>query len=230
MAIEHRPPAASKRGRTPAPSGRDVILKATYETIRDHGYHQVTVADICKRAGVVRATFYVYFANKLDAFMAMMEGIIEGLYETAGLRYPDADEYGRIVLGNVSYFQAWARHREVLADWFALALVDEEVQASYERFRARFEDRIEGRLRRLMDAGRIPETDSRMLAATLSGMVETFVRRFLGRQWQLGDPSRDFPVAIRVISEAWYRIIYAKQPPAFDYSQYSLSCPVAQSN
>jgi AcrR family transcriptional regulator len=41
--------------------------------VADHGYRQTTIAHICARAGVSRATFYEHFADKEDCFLAAYE-------------------------------------------------------------------------------------------------------------------------------------------------------------
>ncbi|HEY5708888.1 MAG TPA: TetR/AcrR family transcriptional regulator [Solirubrobacterales bacterium] len=46
------------------------IVNALAEEIVEHGYRDVTVAGIVKRAGVARNTFYDNFANKEECFLA----------------------------------------------------------------------------------------------------------------------------------------------------------------
>jgi len=46
------------------------IVRALAEEIAEHGYRDVTVAGIVKRAGVARNTFYASFANKEECFLA----------------------------------------------------------------------------------------------------------------------------------------------------------------
>ncbi|HEX7245930.1 MAG TPA: TetR/AcrR family transcriptional regulator [Solirubrobacterales bacterium] len=46
------------------------IVRALADEIVDHGYRDVTVAGIVKRAGVARNTFYASFANKEECFLA----------------------------------------------------------------------------------------------------------------------------------------------------------------
>lgn len=50
------------------------ILVALAETMADKGYVATTVADVLKRAGVSRETFYQLFSSKQDAFMAAFDG------------------------------------------------------------------------------------------------------------------------------------------------------------
>ena len=46
------------------------IVHALADEIVDHGYRDVTVSGIVKRAGVARNTFYASFANKEECFLA----------------------------------------------------------------------------------------------------------------------------------------------------------------
>jgi AcrR family transcriptional regulator len=61
---------ASQRGR---------ILMAVAAAVADKGYAQTTVADVIARAGVSRETFYEQFGGKEDAFLAALDGAVDGL-------------------------------------------------------------------------------------------------------------------------------------------------------
>lgn len=209
--------------------GRESILCATREVVAEVGFQNATVEEIHKRAGVARATFYAYFRNKHQAFIAAMDTVIDELYTVAGLRSPNPDEYGRIVEGNANYLGAWARHRHVLAEWYALALIDPEAREIYETNRQRFEDRIHNRLCRLMERGRIPPTDAPLLTSALMGMIESFVRRHLGPDTTDADCQAIFPRAVEVVSECWYRMVYAKPAPGYRYDQLRYATPAADS-
>ncbi|MBQ9732718.1 MAG: helix-turn-helix transcriptional regulator, partial [Clostridia bacterium] len=42
----------------------DAIVKATKELIKEKGYHDVSVNEICQRANVSRSSFYSVFSGK----------------------------------------------------------------------------------------------------------------------------------------------------------------------
>src|SRR5213592_3493883 len=46
------------------------IIHGLADEIADRGYREVTVADIVKRAGVARNTFYANFGSKEECFLA----------------------------------------------------------------------------------------------------------------------------------------------------------------
>jgi AcrR family transcriptional regulator len=53
-----------------AESQRERMLRGVAEAAAERGYANVSVADILKRAGVSRETFYEQFTNKEDCFLA----------------------------------------------------------------------------------------------------------------------------------------------------------------
>ncbi|MGB4778109.1 TetR/AcrR family transcriptional regulator, partial [Microbacterium sp.] len=55
----------SSSGR-PKASSRETIAEAACELFLEHGYEQTAVADIARRAGVSRSSFFNYFDSKAD--------------------------------------------------------------------------------------------------------------------------------------------------------------------
>lgn len=202
----------------------DAILRAARAQIVASGYHNITIEDVRKEAGISRATFYFYFRGKQHLFIQLANTVMEQLYEVAGRHYPDKDEYSRIVLATVAYLEIWARETKIIGEFFALSLVDETIREMYDRHRRRFEDRIEGRLKRLLGQERIPPTDTRLLAAALSSMVEFFAFRFFATDEQVSREHFRFEDAVRILSESWYRAVYGRTPPeGYPYERHALN-------
>ncbi len=55
-------------------SQRERLLVAMADAVAELGYAKTSVAEIIRRAGVSRETFYELFANKEDAFLAAYDG------------------------------------------------------------------------------------------------------------------------------------------------------------
>lgn len=189
------------------------LLTAAGQLIGTRGYHDVTVDDIRRAAGVSRATFYFYFRNKRHIFMKLSDSVMNEMYEVAGRHYPEKDEYSRIILANCAYLGVWARQTKIIGEFFALSLVDTEISDIYSRHRRRFEDRIAGRLTRLMESNRIPPCNPLLLAAALSSMVEFFAFRFFATQEEVSVDRYSFNDAVALLSESWYRAVYGRTPP-----------------
>jgi AcrR family transcriptional regulator len=52
---------------------RENIAKSCLELFSTHGFHNVTVSEIAKTAGIGKGTVYEYFANKEDIVLELME-------------------------------------------------------------------------------------------------------------------------------------------------------------
>jgi AcrR family transcriptional regulator len=59
----------NKRART-----RALLLKATAELIREHGYDHTTLSDVAERAGMTSGAIYGNFKNKEELFVAVAAG------------------------------------------------------------------------------------------------------------------------------------------------------------
>lgn len=62
-----------------AASQRQRLLEAIVELVAEKGYPEVTIGDIVSRAGTAKRTFYDHFADKLQCFLAALEGITDTL-------------------------------------------------------------------------------------------------------------------------------------------------------
>src|SRR4051794_6299838 len=156
-----------------ARSQRDRLLEATMAIVAEKGYAATTVADLTKRAGISRTTFYELFADKEACFLAAYDSAVDALvrrisnaYE-AEERWPDRARAGlRTLLEALAADPAQAR----------LALVDVSAAgpAAQRRFRAAVQ-----RLTPFFDEGRdfapggraLPANASRMAAGAVVGLI-----------------------------------------------------------
>ncbi len=70
-----------------ARSQRERMLRAIADAMVERGYANTTVADVIKRAGVSRETFYQQFTSKEDCFMGAFEAAV-GLLFSRGAEQP----------------------------------------------------------------------------------------------------------------------------------------------
>jgi AcrR family transcriptional regulator len=68
-------------------SQRDRILWAMAEVSAEQGYAHVAVADVIRRAGVSRATFYRLFRDKEECFSAAIEALAELITSTLAAEF-----------------------------------------------------------------------------------------------------------------------------------------------
>ncbi|WP_233243926.1 TetR/AcrR family transcriptional regulator [Paraconexibacter algicola] len=76
-----------------AASQRERLLRAMAEVVAEHGYAKTSVAQVLRRAGVSRESFYEQFANKEDCFLAAYDEaatVLLGIM-AAGLAAPEPE-------------------------------------------------------------------------------------------------------------------------------------------
>ena len=67
----------SKRTYKPAAQRKAQILHCALSAFAEHGYHATSIAEVCGRARIGRATLYQYFADKRDLLVALADQIAE---------------------------------------------------------------------------------------------------------------------------------------------------------
>jgi len=91
------------------------IIAALAEEIAARGYRAVTVADIVRRAGIARNTFYENFSCKEDCFLATQDyAVREALRRIVDAAYP-ADGWEAQVEAGLSAFLSYVASEPALA-------------------------------------------------------------------------------------------------------------------
>src|SRR5690349_19949705 len=67
------------RPKTGEKSRRQVLLDTALELFRAHGFHRVSVEEICTKADVSKVTFYKNFTNKTQILLGVLDGVREEL-------------------------------------------------------------------------------------------------------------------------------------------------------
>ncbi|PZU40628.1 MAG: TetR family transcriptional regulator [Microbacterium sp.] len=71
--------AAAARSGRPRASSREVLAEAACELFLEQGYEATSIADITRRAGVSRSSFFNYFTSKADVLWSGLDERIEAL-------------------------------------------------------------------------------------------------------------------------------------------------------
>jgi AcrR family transcriptional regulator len=97
------------------------IVNGLAEEIVEHGYRDVTVAGIVKRAGVARNTFYANFANKEECFLAASDlAGEEAMRQVADAVRVAPREWPEQVRAGVGAFLAYVASESALARVFVV--------------------------------------------------------------------------------------------------------------
>lgn len=68
------------------------MMRAMAEAVCERGYSKTPVAEVLKRAGVSRETFYKHFSDKQDCFLAAFDRCAEGILEAMADQFQSATE------------------------------------------------------------------------------------------------------------------------------------------
>ncbi|HMJ16272.1 MAG TPA: TetR/AcrR family transcriptional regulator [Polyangiaceae bacterium] len=77
-----------RRTYKPADERKAQILDCALRAFAEGGYHATSIADVCARAGIGRATLYQYFEDKRALLVALTESIAERIVAAVRNREP----------------------------------------------------------------------------------------------------------------------------------------------
>ncbi|MEJ5185639.1 MAG: TetR family transcriptional regulator [Candidatus Geothermincolales bacterium] len=179
---------AEEKGR-PARKGRadvrESLKDAALKLFVEKGYAATRIKDITERAGVSVGSFYLYFRDKKELLMEVVDGIME---ELSGAVKKAARENDREALlagaGEVIafYLRNYGRYSGLLNQLRGMMTEsDPDAAQKYAQLHSRLAEPLARELERAMDRGIIRRTDPALLAKAVMGMVE-FIAFYLAME------------------------------------------------
>ncbi|MGE5850401.1 MAG: TetR/AcrR family transcriptional regulator [Candidatus Methylomirabilota bacterium] len=165
---------------------RQQVLDSAKEVFSRKGFHKASIADIVQKAGIARATFYLYFKNKRNLFHSLLEFLLQELdrrVETIKLSegHPPPLEQLRVNLTRVITFSM--EEPQLIQILFHSAVgMDREFERELDRFYERVVDRIEGALRLGIDMGLVRPGSARLIAYTVLGGIKEIMVQVASRR------------------------------------------------
>ena len=201
-------PSAPKRRRRSRQAARAEIVSAAEQFLRERPFRELSVEEVMSRTSLSRSSFYVYFRDRHDLLLQVVQQIGDELFAMAdrwlsGSGDPE-DDIRRALTGVVDVY---ANHGPVMRAIADGAAVDPEVEAVYQALLQRFTDATAEHLHEELSAGRAAAiSDADDCAFALVWMTERYLSLSLGQT--PGRVSHD--VAVRTLSEIWLRALYAR--------------------
>jgi AcrR family transcriptional regulator len=162
---------------------RDEIMAAAKEVFARKGFHDTTIADIAKRAGLAYGSIYWYFDSKDELFHALMaveEGALRShIAAAAGARQDGGGEapFRTAVQATFEFFECdKATVKLLFRDAYALGdRFEKHLGGIYERFI----DDIESVIVVAQQRGEMVAAPPRMVAYTLAALIGQLAHRRL---------------------------------------------------
>jgi AcrR family transcriptional regulator len=116
-------------------SQRERLLRAMLESVGERGYQATTVSQVAAAARVSPNTFYEFFADKLDCFIALCDEEARGLLDAA-LVGASAPTWREAVRRGVAEYLRWWQDRPAFSRAYLLELPAAGRPAFEQRIRA----------------------------------------------------------------------------------------------
>lgn len=192
---ESRPTPGAKGQRT-----RARILAAAEEIFGRRGFHEASISEITRGAGVAQGSFYVYFPSKLAIFEELIRARgreLNSMLSSVALQHPQrADAEAAAVRA----FFAWiAEHRWLYRVVRQAEFVSPELREDWYRG---FADGYAMALSRAMGAGEIEREDPEVVAWAVMGLCDFVAMRWIvwGEEPEL--PAETLEACVRVVLRA----------------------------
>ncbi len=184
------------------------IVDAAEALLRERPYRELTVDDLMRRTGLSRPSFYVYFRDRHDLVLRVVERIGAELFEMSERWYSGTGEGRELIQeaidGVVGVFAAHGPELRALAD---AAVEDPRVEKAYGELIERFVDATARHIETEMAAGRVLPLDARETATALTWMMERYLQLKLGRT-----PETPVEPLSDALSTIWTRVLYGPAP------------------
>lgn len=158
---------------------RAALLTAARRVFEDRGYARTTVAGITAEAGVGRATFYVYFADKEEVFAVLARRVRDRFVAGQELDGLDVDDPHAVAEATITaYLKAYDENLALVTVLRHQSLADPAMGELWEEIHALPLRRSARYTRRLVERGRAdPAASPEAVARAAGGMVAAFAGR-----------------------------------------------------
>lgn len=163
---------------------RRKILDAAETVFGEMGYHEASISEITRRAGVAQGTYYIYFHNKREIFTELVEDI--GTRLRADMRASITGANSRLEVekrGFEAFFTFVAQHRRIYS------IVQEAERVAPEAFFTYYHKISQGYIRGLSEAmseGEIRTLDPEAISYALMG-----IGHFVALRWLVWPPEHE---------------------------------------
>jgi len=208
---ESRAAATRRRRPTPEAAEREIVVAAE-AMLREKPFRELTVDDLMRRTGLSRPSFYVYFRDRHDLVLKVVEHIGGELFSMSERWYEGTGD-GRALIRDAigGVVGVFAKHGPVLRALADAAAEDPRVEAAYLALIQRFVDATARHIEQEVAAGRVLPLDPVPTATALTWMMERYLQLKLGRAT---DPRVDS--IADTLTTIWSRVLYGAAQPSSD--------------
>lgn len=199
------PQAPQRRRRRSPEAATAEIVAAAEDFLGAHPFRELSVDEIMARTSLSRSSFYVYFRDRHDLLLRLVQAIGDELMAMAdrwleGRGDPGSD--ARAALEGLTV--VYAEHGAVMRAIADGARTDRDVEQVYEGLLDRFVIASSTHIAEQIERGEIERIDALETARALVWATEAYLVRTLG-----SNPPRQPPdVVVETLARIWVRVLY----------------------
>ncbi len=187
-------------------------MEAAEALLREKPFRELTVDDLMRRTGLSRPSFYVYFRDRHDLVLKVVEHIGGELFAMSERWYEGTGDGQTLIREAIEgVVGVFAEHGPVLRALADAASDDPRVEAAYLAVIQRFVDATARHIEEEIAAGRIMPLEPVPTATALTWMMERYLQLHLGRP----QPAPVRPTA-DALATIFSRVLYGVAQPRSD--------------
>jgi len=197
--------APQKRRRRSPEAAVAEILQAAEEFLREHPFRDLSVDEVMARTTLSRSSFYVYFRDRHDLILRLIQEIGDQLMQMADRWLAGTGEPRAAVRDALEGLSVvYAEHGIAMRAIADAARVDTQVEHFYEDLINRFVVANTTHIAEEIAAGRTPPMDPGETARALVWASEAYLVRTLGTV----PPRASREQVVETLSAMWVRVLY----------------------
>jgi len=158
---------------------RQAIVRSAIKVFTKKGYRRTKVQDIVRSLGISTGTFYIYFRNKKELFIEVVDDVLRNLVGDAAESIREEKDFmERIKIRGRVFYRNYLRYNEILYQLRA-EMAGEDAWPK-EKIKKIYHDLTKPVIREIQHAVNqkiIPEIDPDLMAYALTGLVEIMCLR-----------------------------------------------------
>ncbi len=153
---------------------RQEIIKAAIRVFSQKGYHQTKIVDITSSLKISTGTFYLYYQNKRDLFIEVIDSVFRNIVGEAAIAIKGENDFlERLKIRGRVFYKNYTKYSEILNQLRAELASEEQWPA--EKIKKIYHGLTQPVLREIEAAIKeeiIREIDPDLLAYALTGLIE----------------------------------------------------------
>lgn len=158
---------------TPRDQRRQDIAQAAIEIFSKKGFHETKVADITQGLGISTGTFYVYFQDKQELFLEVVDQVVRKIVDgMAQAIKGETNLWRRWIIRARTFFENFERYNEILHQLRAEMTHGGWPEGRVEEVFLRITRPLIQEIRQAEEQGLIRNVDPELLAFLMMGIIE----------------------------------------------------------